>query len=66
MKNESKQILVNMKDCPELYDALNAYRISLGWTWKRFILRYMAETVAQEGTNPDLALAIVDYLGSKR
>ena len=61
-----RNIIVSLKDKPELFDALNQYRISLGWTWKRFMLVGIAETLAKNNDNPDLILAIAQYLGERR
>ena len=55
-----------LEDSEALYEALNLYRKRLGWTWKRLILVGVAETIAKQGDNPDLVLAIVDYLDTRR
>lgn len=51
---------------PELYNALNTYRLSKGWTWKRFFLMGVGEAMAQEGDNTDLVLMIANYLNKGR
>lgn len=61
-----KQVVIDMSDDPDFCDVLNDYRIELGWTWKRFFLVGLAESVSKQGTNPELALALVDYLRRKR
>lgn len=50
----------------EMVTILNKYRRSLGWTWKRFMLISMAHTIEKEGSNPDLVVAIADYLENHR
>ena len=51
---------------PELYDVINKYRISLGWTWKRLVMVGWAEAIAKQGDNPDLVLKIVELLEARR
>lgn len=55
-------IVSQFPDDPELFDMLNEYRMSLGWTWKRIILIGMADIIANNGDNPDLVVRIADYL----
>lgn len=50
----------------ELFNALNAYRISKGWTWKRMFLMGVGEIMAQEGDNTALVLLIADFLNKGR
>lgn len=61
-----KQVNIDMSDDAALFDALNKFRISMGWTWKRFMLVGIAETAAKQGTNPEIVLELVEYLGKKR
>jgi hypothetical protein len=53
-------------DDEALYDALNSYRISMGISWPRFFLTGVAEKIATNGDNPDLAIKLVDYLSTRR
>jgi hypothetical protein len=50
----------------ELMDALNRYRRSLGWTWKRMMIVGLAEAAAKQGDNPELVLALVNHLENRR
>lgn len=50
----------------ELISMLNRYRISLGWSWKRFFLVGIAEAIGKQGDNPDLVLEIANYLERRR
>ena len=59
-------VQLNFRDDPEMYQILNKYRVSLGWTWKRFFLVGVAEALAKQGENPDVILRVVNYLESKR
>lgn len=59
-------VLFELKDDPELFNVLNQYRISVGWTWKRFMLTGMANSVSKFNENPDLIVRIADYLERKR
>ena len=53
-------------DSPELFDALDAYRRSLGWTWRRLMLMGVAEIIAQNKDNPHLAMDLVEYINARR
>lgn len=59
-------ISIDFRSDPELFELLNKYRVSTGWTWKRLILIGIAEAVSKNKDNPDLALAVVDYLNGDR
>lgn len=61
-----RAVYVNFSDVPGLYDALNKYRKSKGWTWKRLVLVGLAESINKDGDSDELLLAIVDYLESRR
>lgn len=50
----------------ELIDALNKYRISMGWTWKRMFLYGLAATIDKDGQNDDLILKIAETLEKRR
>lgn len=50
----------------ELFEVLNQYRISMGWTWKRMFLYGIAATIDKNGRNDDLLLLIADTLEKKR
>lgn len=68
-KTEEKrnpQVIISFADNPELYDALNKYRVSIGWTWKRVVLVGFANVVSKNQDNPDLVVAIADHLENKR
>lgn len=65
-KSENYAVQLNFKDDPELYQILNRYKNSLGWTWKRTLLVGFANTVSKNGDNPELVLRIADYLEGKR
>lgn len=53
---------MRFENAPELYDALNQYRLTKGWTWKRMFLMGTGEIIAKEGDNTDVVLLIADYL----
>jgi hypothetical protein len=54
-------------DCDdELMGLLNQYRVSMGWTWKRFFLYGIAASIEKNGRNEDLLLKIVETLEGKR
>lgn len=50
----------------ELIEAINKYRVSMGWTWNRIFLYGVAMSIQTQGKNDDLLLAIADYLENKR
>lgn len=50
----------------ELNEALNKYRVSMGWTWKRFFLYGVASSIERNGRNDELLLLIAKYLEGKR
>lgn len=49
----------------ELLSQLDQYRKLLGWSRKQFYLRGAAEVIANNQDNPDLVLAIAEYLQSR-
>lgn len=53
-------------DAPQLFDMIDRYRRNLGWTWKRTFLVGFANTVAKQNDNPDLVIAIANYLEGRR
>lgn len=59
-------ISVEFNDNPELLDMIDKYRRLLGWTWKRLFLVGVANSIAKQGDNPDLVVAIADYLENRR
>lgn len=65
-KDRKAAVLLQMYDNPDLFFAINKYRVSLGWTWKRMFLVGFADIIGKNGDNPDLVLAIADYLEKKR
>lgn len=50
----------------ELMEALNKYRVSMGWTWKRFFLYGIASSIERNAKNENLILLIAEYLEGKR
>lgn len=58
--------VIHMMDDAELFFALDEYRRSLGFTWKRFCLYGVAATISKNNDNPDLVIQIADYLVRKR
>ena len=58
--------IIFTNDEEELFTLLNQYRVSLGWTWKRLVLIGIAESIGKQGDNPDLVMAIADYLERRR
>lgn len=66
MKEKQPAFLFELKSDPELYAMLDKYRRSLGWTWKRFVLVGIADVISNHGDNPDLVVAIADYIGGTR
>lgn len=56
----------NFNDDVELFAALNQYRISVGFTWKRMCLIGVANTISKNGDSPDLVIALANYLEKKR
>lgn len=66
MQEPKPKTLFQLNTNPELYFQLDAYRKSLGWTWTRFILVGLGEIIAKQGTNPELALSIVEHLTKRR
>ena len=66
MSKKTYAIYINFDDAPGLHDALDKYRKSLGWTWKRILLTSIAETIYKRKDNNDLVLEIVSYLESRR
>lgn len=58
--------LFNLYTDPELYALLDAYRKSLGWTWKRLVLVGIANVISSHDDNPDLVVAIADHLEGTR
>lgn len=59
-------VILNFNDDPEMFELLNRYRKSIGWTWKRSFLMGFANTIAKNGDNPDLVVKIADYLEVNR
>lgn len=59
-------VLLDMQDDPELFDLINQYKRTLGWTWKRFWLIGIADAIIKQGDNPEIALKIADYLEGRR
>ena len=57
---------LKMEDDPELFFALDQYRRSTGWTWKRCWLMGMARVIEHNGDNPDLVIKIINYMSEKR
>jgi hypothetical protein len=49
----------------ELLAQLDKYRKLLGWSRKYFFLVGVAEFIAKKGDNPDLVIAIADYLETR-
>jgi hypothetical protein len=45
---------------------LDKYRRSLGWTWKRFVLVGIASVISSHDDNPDLVMAIADFIEGTR
>lgn len=66
MNKRKPTVLLDMNDNPELFAQLDTYRKLKGWTWKRFMLVGIGESVARDGENPELALAIVEQLTNRR
>lgn len=66
MKPVKRKPAINIifEDNTDLYDAMNKYRINMGWTWKRLLLVGLANTLKDE--NPDIVIAIADYLEARR
>lgn len=56
------KITLDLKDEPELFEALNKYRKASGWTWKWLILIGMARSVEMQKEHPDLIVKLADYL----
>jgi len=50
----------------ELLEALNKYRINMGWTWNRMFLYGLAATISKGGGNDELLIKIADTLEKKR
>ncbi len=51
----------------ELMEALNKYRISMGWTWQRFFLYGVATTIANDGgKDSEILLKIAETLEKRR
>jgi hypothetical protein len=50
----------------ELFEALNRYRILMGWTWKRMFLYGLAATIDKTAKNDDIMKLIADTLEKKR
>lgn len=50
----------------ELMEALNKYRINMGWTWKRMFLYGIAMSIQDKGMNEDLLVKIADTLEKRR
>lgn len=65
MASKRLDIIFN-DDEAELVEVLNTYRVSLGWTWKRLVLIGIAEAIAKQGDNPNLALEIANFLERRR
>ena len=59
-------VVIQLKDDPELFELLNKYRMTTGWTWKRCFLVGFAETIGRVGDNPELVVRIADYLSGRR
>ena len=66
MSKKRAVILISFEDLPGLHDALDRYRKSKGWTWKRLFLVGAAEAINSEHDNDDMLLEIVDYLENRR
>lgn len=63
---EKRVVIKFVEDELQLAEMLDAYRKSLGWTWKRFFLVGVGEAIGSNKDNPDLVMAVVDYLKGKR
>lgn len=50
----------------EMFEALNKYRISMGWTWNRFFLFGVASTIAKDSQDSELLVDIANYLEKRR
>jgi hypothetical protein len=59
-----KNIALQFDD--ELMEALNKYRILMGWTWKRMFLYGLAATIDKNGGNDNLMLLIAETLEKRR
>ena len=66
MAETTQGVQLNFRDDPELYELINQYRKSLGWTWKRLFLTGSANSIIANGNNTDLVLRIADYLENNR
>ena len=66
MKEKQPAFLFELKSDPELYALLDKYRRSLGWTWKRFVLVGIASVISSHDDNPDLVMAIADFIDGTR
>lgn len=66
LKEKQPAFLFELKSDPELYALLDKYRRSLGWTWKRFVLVGIASVISSHDDNPDLVMAIADYIDGTR
>lgn len=65
MAEREAQLSVNFgadEESKLLYENLQKYRKSIGWSWKRVLLVGFAEIIANNKDNPDLIISIVDYL----
>lgn len=66
MSKKTNAIYISFEDAPGLHDALDKYRKSLGWTWKRILLTSIAETIYKRKDNAELVVEIVNYLEGRR
>lgn len=66
MSETTQGVQLNFRDDKELYELLTRYKNSMGWTWKRFFLVGVAESLAKQSENPDLVVRIVNYLDVRR
>ena len=59
-----KNIALQFDD--ELMEALNKYRILMGWTWKRMFLYGIAATIDKNSKNDEIMLLIAATLEKRR
>lgn len=54
------------EDDPDLFDAINRYRKSLGWTWRRLFIMGFLYVLEKNKDNPDLIMRLIEYMEDRR